>query len=432
MDDELRHHGVIGMHWGVRRYQPYPSDYHGNGRFLGKAGAKAKATAGRVVKYAGDKAKAGVTKARARHTERKAAEFIAKGGVGNRKKMAKLSAEELDRVQARLEKERTMLQINAEMRKNRYSSQLVERVLNRSADAAVDLTFDVLGTKVKGFVNGPSALERAVAEAENRAKIAKSIADEAGSRQRLISEQAQAYNQEVKRAEQKKARDEYFKTGNQGSQGPQQQQGSQQPSPNVASKRINTTAVGYQQKMAEKAKKKAEKEARYQENLEAKQKQISDRAQQTLRNAEQRKAVREENRKARNAAKEYEKTVRFEEKSSSSWDDDDFGTAKTLNVADNKYRTRSTSTHIYVPSATPVSSVSSTPTSTAKSVVSTSSSVSTSSRKFQTGSSKGQEYVKIYVGNGDGTATGSFPDARYKSGSRTETIDVSKTRAPYK
>ena len=166
-----------------------------------------------------------------------------------------------------------------------------------------------------------------------------------------------------------------------------------------------------------------------------------------MRNAEQRKAVREEDRKARNAAKEYEKTVRFEEKSSSSWDDDDFGTAKTLNVADNKYRSRSTQSSVSIPmgktigSGTGVqgmkwgvraSSVSSEPTSTAKSVVSTSSSVSMSSRKFQTGSSKGQEYVKIYVGNGDGTATGSFPDARYKSGSRTETIDVSKTRAPYK
>lgn len=34
--NELYHHGVKGMHWGIRRYQPYPGDYHGDGRFVGK------------------------------------------------------------------------------------------------------------------------------------------------------------------------------------------------------------------------------------------------------------------------------------------------------------------------------------------------------------------------------------------------------------
>lgn len=32
---ELMHYGIQGMRWGVRRYQPYPDSYKGDGKFLG-------------------------------------------------------------------------------------------------------------------------------------------------------------------------------------------------------------------------------------------------------------------------------------------------------------------------------------------------------------------------------------------------------------
>ena len=48
-EEVLEHHGILGMKWGVRRYQPYPDNYSGDGKFVGKKSARAERRQARHV-----------------------------------------------------------------------------------------------------------------------------------------------------------------------------------------------------------------------------------------------------------------------------------------------------------------------------------------------------------------------------------------------
>lgn len=42
VEEYLCHYGIQGMHWGVRRFQPYPKGYRGDGKVIGEAAKAAK------------------------------------------------------------------------------------------------------------------------------------------------------------------------------------------------------------------------------------------------------------------------------------------------------------------------------------------------------------------------------------------------------
>lgn len=103
LDEELYHHGILGMHWGIRRYQPYGQGYDpkNKGRFVGSKQDAKNYKKLRKLQARADKAEAKRLK-KATKVEKTKAELLASGNMDKILKNRKLfTNEELEAAQER-------------------------------------------------------------------------------------------------------------------------------------------------------------------------------------------------------------------------------------------------------------------------------------------------------------------------------------------